>query len=164
MVDHYYVHGSLWPNHAVRVPDEDADLDDVLQISVEAMLDRRLQSQVYYKGFAPSMRAARNMIVQRQLDLKSNKSFIIEHDIFFKQFNFHKQKLLLHRSSMMFYFDYLKSKKYHIEYIENSNKLSDLDGLNPPLVRKDCRHVYYVWACKIDSKKINLSTERLYSK
>ena len=63
------------------------------------------------------------------LDLKSNKSFIIEHDIFFKQFNFHKQKLLLHRSSMMFYFDYLKSKKYHIEYIENSNKLSDLDTL-----------------------------------
>ena len=34
---------------------EDADLDDVLQISVENMLDRRLQSQVYYKGFAPSL-------------------------------------------------------------------------------------------------------------
>ena len=35
-----------------------------------------------------------------------------------------------------------------------TNKLSNLDGLTPPLVRKDCRHVYYVWACKIDSKKL----------
>ena len=63
------------------------------------------------------------------LDLSNNKSYIIEHDIFFKKFNFHKQKLLLHRSSMMFYFNYLKSKKYQIEYIENSNKFSDLDTL-----------------------------------
>ncbi len=63
------------------------------------------------------------------LDLNNNKSYIIEHDIFFKKFNFHKQKLLLHRSSMMFYFNYLKSKKYHIEYIENSNKFSDLEIL-----------------------------------
>ena len=63
------------------------------------------------------------------LDLNKNKSYIIEHDIFFKKFNFHKQKLLLHRSSMMFYFNYLKSKKYHIEYIENSNKFSDLEIL-----------------------------------
>ena len=52
---------------------EDADLDDVLQISVENMLDRRLQSQVYYKGFAPSMRAARNMIVHGHIVLGSQK-------------------------------------------------------------------------------------------
>ena len=48
------------------------------------------------------------------LDLNKNKSYIIEHDIFFKKFNFHKQKLLIHRSSMMLYFNYLKSKKYNI--------------------------------------------------
>ena len=50
-----------------------ADLDDVLQISVENMLDRRLQSQVYYKGFAPSMRAARNMIVHGHIVLGNQK-------------------------------------------------------------------------------------------
>jgi len=33
------------------------------------MLDRRLQSQVYYKGFAPSMRSARNMIVHGHIVL-----------------------------------------------------------------------------------------------
>ena len=40
-----------------------ADVGDVLEIKVEHMLSRRLQSVVYYKGLAPSMRAARNLIV-----------------------------------------------------------------------------------------------------
>ena len=40
-----------------------ADVGDVLEINVEHMLSRRFQSVVYYKGLAPSMRAARNLIV-----------------------------------------------------------------------------------------------------
>mgnify|MGYP003325456098 CR=1 FL=1 len=40
-----------------------ADVGDVLEINVEHMLSRRLQSVVYYKGLAPSMRSARNLIV-----------------------------------------------------------------------------------------------------
>ena len=40
-----------------------ADVGDVLEINVEHMLSRRLQSVVYYKGLAPSMRASRNLIV-----------------------------------------------------------------------------------------------------
>jgi len=40
-----------------------ADVGDVLEINVEHMLSRRLQSVVYYKGLAPSMRAARNLII-----------------------------------------------------------------------------------------------------
>tara|TARA_Y100000588_G_C14242824_1_gene920124 strand:- start:1162 stop:1800 length:639 start_codon:yes stop_codon:yes gene_type:complete len=40
-----------------------AEIGDVLEINVEHMLSRRLQSVVYYKGLAPSMRSARNLIV-----------------------------------------------------------------------------------------------------
>ncbi|MBR80124.1 MAG: 30S ribosomal protein S4 [Euryarchaeota archaeon] len=40
-----------------------AAIGDVLEINVEHMLSRRLQSVVYYKGLAPSMRSARNLIV-----------------------------------------------------------------------------------------------------
>ena len=29
--------------------------------------------------------------------------FLVEEDLFFKQYNFHKQKILFHRSSMKFY-------------------------------------------------------------
>jgi len=41
----------------------DAEIGDVLEINVEHMLSRRLQSVVYYRGLAPSMRASRNLIV-----------------------------------------------------------------------------------------------------
>ena len=48
---------------------EGSSIDDVLQISVEHMLSRRLQSVVYYRGLAPSMRAARNMIVHGHISV-----------------------------------------------------------------------------------------------
>ena len=35
---------------------DDSSIDDVLVLSVENVLDRRLQSQVYYKGKASSMK------------------------------------------------------------------------------------------------------------
>ena len=38
--------------------------------------------------------------------------FIVEEFLFFRHYNFHKQKLLYHRCSMKFYFDYLKDKGY----------------------------------------------------
>ena len=48
---------------------EGSSIADVLQISVEHMLARRLQSVVYYRGLAPSMRAARNMIVHGHISI-----------------------------------------------------------------------------------------------
>jgi len=42
---------------------EGSGIDDVLQITVEHMLSRRLQSVVFYKGLAPTMRSSRNLIV-----------------------------------------------------------------------------------------------------
>lgn len=44
--------------------------------------------------------------------------FIVEHPRFFTDFNFHKQKLVLHRASMKFYETLLHKKKYHTNYIE----------------------------------------------
>lgn len=44
--------------------------------------------------------------------------FIVEHPRFFTDFNFHKQKLLLHRASMKFYEALLNKRKYHTVYIE----------------------------------------------
>ncbi len=42
-----------------------------------------------------------------------------------------------------------------------SNALSkavvDIQGISPPLVRDNCRHVYYVWAAKIDSDILGVS-------
>ena len=52
--------GSLYKKGLLQ---EGADVGDVLEINVEHMLSRRLQSVVYYRGLAPSMRAARKLIV-----------------------------------------------------------------------------------------------------
>ena len=46
-----------------------SSVDDVLQITIEHMLARRLQSVVYYRGLAPSMRASRNMIVHGHISI-----------------------------------------------------------------------------------------------
>jgi len=48
---------------------EDSNLDDVLSITVEQMLSRRLQSVVYFKGLAPSMRSARSLIVHGHISI-----------------------------------------------------------------------------------------------
>ncbi len=59
----------------------------------------------------------------------SEKIFLIEEHLFFKQYPFHKQKLVLHRASMQQYTDYLKSKSVHVEYIAATDPRSDIRQL-----------------------------------
>lgn len=53
---------------------------------------------------------------------KDNHFYIIEDTLFFKDkariTNFNKKKIMLHRSSMKYYFDYLKKYKLNVTYIE----------------------------------------------
>lgn len=65
-----------------------------------------------------------NLIFPNQLfkDLSlinnKNKTFLIEDYEFFNAYNFHKQKLVLHRASMKFYENYLKENGFDVDYIE----------------------------------------------
>jgi len=52
---------------------EGAGIDDVLQITAEHMLSRRLQSVVYYRGLAPTMRSSRNLIVHGHISIGDQK-------------------------------------------------------------------------------------------
>lgn len=52
---------------------------------------------------------------------KERKVFIAEEALFFRQYKFHKKKLLLHRASMKFYESHLKKKGYEIIYIESAS-------------------------------------------
>ena len=52
--------------------------------------------------------------------------YLIEEFLFFKQFNFHKQKLIFHRSSMKSYENYLTTKGYFVSYIESKNPISEI--------------------------------------
>jgi deoxyribodipyrimidine photolyase-related protein len=53
-------------------------------------------------------------------------TFLIEENLFFKQYNFHKQKIAFHRASMKFYEEYLTQKALNVEYIDSAQKESDI--------------------------------------
>ena len=52
---------------------DDSTIDDILVLSVENVLDRRLQSQVYYKGKASSMKQARQMVTHGHVSVGDQK-------------------------------------------------------------------------------------------
>jgi small subunit ribosomal protein S4 len=51
----------------------DAILDDILSLSAEDFLNRRLQAQVYYKGLACSMKQARQLVTHGQICIGDQK-------------------------------------------------------------------------------------------
>ena len=51
------------------------------------------------------------------------KIYLIEDDLYFNQYKFHKQKLVLHRASMKYYADYI-SDKTSVTYIQSTDKVS----------------------------------------
>jgi deoxyribodipyrimidine photolyase-related protein len=60
---------------------------------------------------------------------KKKEIHLIEHPRYFTDFNFHKQKLLLHRASMQEYYDQLKNSGYTVEYIEFKKAKKNLESL-----------------------------------
>ncbi|MCS7122914.1 MAG: 30S ribosomal protein S4, partial [Candidatus Micrarchaeota archaeon] len=52
---------------------EGSKIDDVLSLKVESILDRRLQTLVYKKGFAKSIKHARQLIVHGFIAVGENR-------------------------------------------------------------------------------------------
>lgn len=53
---------------------------------------------------------------------KTNRYIIYEHPHYFESYNYNKKKIILHKASMEYYYDYLKSNKFDVEYIELGGK------------------------------------------
>ncbi len=52
--------------------------------------------------------------------------YLIEENLFFNQYKFHKQKIYFHRSSMLKYFDFLNAKNIKANYISSYEPRSDI--------------------------------------
>ena len=52
--------------------------------------------------------------------------YLVEEFLFFRQYNFHKQKITFHRATMKYYENYLLEKKYSVKYIESIEAESDV--------------------------------------
>ncbi len=70
--------------------------------------------------------------------------FLVEESLFFKQYNFHKQKLFYHRATMKFYEDFLCKKGYNITYIEAHEKLADIRLLIAHLINKEIIELHII--------------------
>lgn len=68
--------------------------------------------------------------------------FMIEEWLFFNQYNFIKQKLVLHRASMQFYKSYLQPH-YKVSYIEATDELCDIRKLIKFLASKGITGLHY---------------------
>ncbi|MEO5685190.1 MAG: cryptochrome/photolyase family protein [Chitinophagaceae bacterium] len=68
--------------------------------------------------------------------------FLVEVDLFFNQYNFHKQKLILHRASMKAYEDFLRQVPVEVNYIAAGGPLSDVRKLIPQLATDGFRHLH----------------------
>jgi deoxyribodipyrimidine photolyase-related protein len=70
--------------------------------------------------------------------------YLVEESLFFKQYKFHKQKLVFHRASMKFYEKYLADKNYKVKYIESGSELSDVRKLIPQLKDDGFLEIHFV--------------------
>lgn len=64
---------------------------------------------------------------------KADTIYLIEEWLYFKQFNFHQQKIFFHRASMKAYQSHLLTLNIKVEYIDSFNDLSDVRNLIPHL-------------------------------
>ena len=84
------------------------------------------------------------LVEQSTLVSTCDTIYLVEEWLFFKQFNFHKQKIAFHRASMKFYEAHLLSLKINVVYIESNNELSDVRKLIPFLFSEGHLEVAYI--------------------
>jgi Uncharacterized protein related to deoxyribodipyrimidine photolyase len=70
------------------------------------------------------------------IDETVEEVILIEEYLFFKQYPFHKKKLIYHRATMKMYEEYLKKKGYNAKYIDTSSELADVRELIHHLAKK----------------------------
>ena len=68
-----------------------------------------------------------NQLFEKSFSISNGcKTYLIEEYLFFKQYNFHKQKIFFHRSSMKSYEDFLIKKGVEVMYVNSNNENSDV--------------------------------------
>ncbi|MDA9343635.1 cryptochrome/photolyase family protein [bacterium] len=70
--------------------------------------------------------------------------FLVEELLFFKHYNFHKQKIAFHRATMKHYEAFLISKNIEVDYIESSKDISDIRELIPYLKSIGITNISYI--------------------
>jgi len=70
------------------------------------------------------------------------KVYLIEDPLFFKQYSFHKKKLIFHRATMKNYQKFIRAKNYDVEYVEHNDLRAETKYLFNFLKENGCNEVY----------------------
>jgi deoxyribodipyrimidine photolyase-related protein len=73
---------------------------------------------------------------------KHRDVYLVEEWLFYRQYNFHRQKLVLHRASMKFYENWLQQNNYTVNYVETDVKENDCRELVASLANQDIAHIH----------------------
>jgi len=69
--------------------------------------------------------------------------FLVEEFLFFKQYNFHRQKLKYHRATMKYYESFLQKKGFKVNYINSNDALSDTRKLLQHLIEQKFTEIHF---------------------
>ena len=79
-----------------------------------------------------------NQLFEDSIVIENKKTtYLIEEYLFFKQYKFHKQKIVFHRDSMKNYSDYLINKGLNVKYINSFDAWSDIRIFLKPISIKE---------------------------
>jgi deoxyribodipyrimidine photolyase-related protein len=73
----------------------------------------------------------------------SGSVYLVEEWLFFHQYRFHQQKLVLHRATMRMYADYLTEQGYEVHYIPATSQECDIQKLLPTIAITGVRELHY---------------------
>ena len=73
---------------------------------------------------------------------KNRTVYLVEEWLFFRQYKFHKQKLVLHRASMQFYAQWLNENSYDVSYIETTKAENDVRKLIASLAKQQITEIH----------------------
>jgi len=68
---------------------------------------------------------------------------LVEEWLFFNQFQFHKQKLVLHRATMQYYKSLLMHNGFDVDYVESTDDTSDIRKLVSTLAREKVTDIHF---------------------
>ena len=84
------------------------------------------------------------LVEENMLTTTCDTIYLVEEWLFFRQYNFHKQKIAFHRASMKFYESYLQSKNITVVYVDAQQELSDIRRLLPYLKTTGPESIEYI--------------------
>lgn len=94
------------------------------------------------------MKTSVNLIFPHQLFASNpilengNDSYLIEEFLFFRLYDFHRQKIAFHRASMKSYQKYLEKRGLKVHYIESGQELSDIRNFHREIENRNITAIH----------------------